>query len=93
MSASRVVSGLLYLGCLLFAVTDGDGRALFAVAAGVLVPVAMIWYPEEINDFTLGTWGDGPVIDRPTPPVFIAGFGWLLLLLVVVGGVKIRFFP
>ena len=54
MSASRVVSGLLYIGCVRFAVADGDGQELFAVAAGVLVPVVLIWFPEEVNDFTLG---------------------------------------
>jgi len=92
MSASRVFSGLLYLGCVLLAVVGGDGRELFAVVAGLLVPIVLIWFPEEVNDVTLGMWGDGPMIDRPTPPAIIAAFGWLLLLLAVVGGLKIRFF-
>ena len=92
MNASRLVSGLLYVGCLVFAVADGDGRELFGVFVGVLVPVVLIWFPEEVNDFTLGMLWDGSVIDRPTPPALIAGFGWVLLLLVVVAGVKVRFF-
>jgi len=92
MSASRIVSGLLYLGCVLFAAADRDGQELFAVAAGVLVPVVLIWFPEEVNDLTLGMWWDGPFIDRSTPPAFIAGFGWLLLVLVVIGGVTMRCF-
>jgi hypothetical protein len=47
----------------------------------ILVPsLVFIWFPEEVDDFTFGTWRDGYQIDVHTPPVLIAIAGWVLLL-------------
>jgi hypothetical protein len=48
----------------------------------VFVPVlALIWFPEQIDDLTYGTWFRGYQIDSHTPSGAIAALGWLLLLL------------
>jgi hypothetical protein len=48
----------------------------------VFVPVlALIWFPEQIDDLTYGTWFRGYQIDSHTPRGAIAALGWLLLLL------------
>ncbi|MBL9081817.1 MAG: hypothetical protein JNK76_08435 [Planctomycetales bacterium] len=45
----------------------------------LLLPLALIWFPEEFGSFT-GYIGHGRRIDAETPPVLISLLGWLLLL-------------
>lgn len=50
----------------------------------ICLPVlALIWFPEQIDDLTYGTWGKGYQIDSHTPGGVIAAFGWLILLLCI----------
>jgi hypothetical protein len=48
------------------------------VTAGMLLPLALIWFPESLGDLT--GWGTRAPIDRPSPPRFVAAAGWLFLL-------------
>ena len=48
------------------------------VAVGVLLPLALIWFPEFLGGLT--GWGMSAPIDRPSPPLLVAVLGWLLLL-------------
>ncbi len=57
-----------------------NGNEIFAVVVCLAVPVVMVWYPAEINEYTLGTFGEGGQIDKPTPPWMISTFGWVLLV-------------
>lgn len=45
--------------------------------------LAMIWFPEQIDDLTYGTWSRGYQVDSHTPSGAIAALGWLLLVLCV----------
>ena len=45
------------------------------------VPMILIWFPDEIDDMTFGTWSRGNQIDTHTPSFLIVGFGWTILLL------------
>ena len=47
----------------------------------VIPSLAFIWFPEQVDEYTFGTWRDGYQIDSHTPPVIIAIVGWVLLLL------------
>ena len=48
----------------------------------IVVPsLVFIWFPEQVDEYTFGTWRDGYQIDSHTPPVMIAIVGWVLLLL------------
>ena len=48
----------------------------------VAVPaLLLIWFSSDVDELTFGTWYQGYRIDSHTPPVFIAWFGWILLLL------------
>jgi hypothetical protein len=50
----------------------------------IVVPLlALIWFPEQIDDLTYGAWYRGYQIDTHTPSGAIAALGWLLLLLCV----------
>ncbi|HXY96703.1 MAG TPA: hypothetical protein VEH00_06975 [Steroidobacteraceae bacterium] len=55
-----------------------------AVVTLIVVPLlALIWFPEQIDDLTYGAWYRGYQIDTHTPGGAIAALGWLLLLLCV----------
>ncbi len=45
--------------------------------------LALIWFPEQIDDLTFGSWARGSQIDRHTPAPAIAAMGWVLLLLFI----------
>lgn len=52
------------------------------IATLVCWPIlALIWFPEQIDDLSFGAWTKGAQIDAHTPPVAIAAMGWLFLLL------------
>jgi hypothetical protein len=48
------------------------------VAAGTLLPLALIWFPELLGGLT--EWGLRAPINRPSPPKLVAAMGWLFLL-------------
>jgi hypothetical protein len=55
-----------------------------AVVTLIVVPLlALIWFPEQIDDLTYGAWYRGYQIDTHTPSGAIAALGWLLLLLCI----------
>ena len=45
----------------------------------LLLPLALIWFPEPLGDFT-GYVGRGGMIDTPTPAWMVAAAGWFLLV-------------
>jgi hypothetical protein len=47
-------------------------------ALGVLLPLALIWFPESFGDWT--GWGTRAPVHRPSAPQVVAGMGWLFLL-------------
>jgi len=58
----------------------------------IVVPVlALIWFPEQIDDLTYGTWYKGYQVDSHTPSGAIAALGWLILLLCVAALFFARF--
>ncbi len=76
---SRSLSLLVIAVSLWFAFPiDKGGWYVFLVLVPSLV---FIWFPEQVDEYTFGTWRDGHQIDAHTPPVMIAIAGWILLLL------------
>ena len=72
-------------------VVAGDYLRAWWVPSGVLlvslicVPLlALIWFPEQIDDLTYGAWYRGYQIDSHTPSGAIAVLGWFILLLCVI---------
>lgn len=80
MSVSRVLSAIMGATGLGFAVADFQGRLLFDYFLFTAIVLVLIWFPDSVNDYTIGMWIDGYKIENPTPPIMIAGFGWLALL-------------
>ncbi len=53
--------------------------AILGFIAFLLVPLAMIWFPEEIGSFT-GYAGRGGYVDTESPPILISVLGWFFLV-------------
>ena len=49
------------------------------VAAGALLPLALIWFPDKIGK-AKGYWYNHEYIDQESPPVLIAFAGWFFLV-------------
>lgn len=54
------------------------GSAALASGVSVVLPLALIWFPDEFGSY-IGGVGRGPAIDQESPDWAVAGFGWLLL--------------
>ena len=50
------------------------------VLLGVMPALVFIWFPEEVDEYTFGTWHEGYRIDSHTPPLLIAIAGWVILI-------------
>jgi hypothetical protein len=48
------------------------------VAAGTILPLALIWFPDFFGGLT--GWGTRARIDRPSPPGLVSFMGWFLLV-------------
>ncbi|MBI5635062.1 MAG: hypothetical protein HZA15_16455 [Nitrospirae bacterium] len=47
--------------------------------AVLLLPLALIWFPDELGSFT-GYVGRGSNIDTETPPILVSIAGWFFLV-------------
>jgi hypothetical protein len=50
------------------------------ILAAMLLPLACIWFPEVMGDYTQGH------VNRRSPPSFVWFLGWILLLLPMIVG-------
>lgn len=80
--ASRIVSGVIFVSGFAWAARHFTGDELMLCVIIMILPMAMIWYPREIDDLGKGGYGEGGASQ-----LVIAVFGWvcLLLFLVLVG--------
>jgi len=79
LSVSRLLSLVVVAAAYLRAWSIPSGAAVVTL---IVVPVlALIWFPEQIDDLTYGAWYRGYQVDSHTPSGAIAALGWLLLLL------------
>jgi len=79
----RLLSRALSLGVVaacLWRAWDAN-LGLWYVSFGVVPILALIWFPEVVDELTFGTWHGGYRIDAHTPSFLIALMGWILLFL------------
>ena len=82
---NRVLSGTLSAATLVNCVLHHlPGSVVFGLFLGFGGCLSLIWFPDDVNDLTMGSWTKGAQIDVPTPPLMIAGFGWLVLLAISI---------
>ncbi len=70
-------------------VVAGVGAAL-ACSLLLLAPLVLIWFAEELSEFTGWTGGMGPRVDRGSPEWAIAGIGWIALIAAPLGLLLLR---
>jgi hypothetical protein len=89
LSLSRVLSLLVVAAAYLRAWWIPSGFWIVTLVSGALL--ALIWFPEQIDDLTFGTWSGGYQVDSHTPGVAVAALGWIFLLLFVLAVFLARF--
>jgi len=78
--AGKIVAVVIALGYLVAIVIHEQAvTPIVPVAVVLLVPLGLIWFPEEIGGFT-GYVSRGASIDNETPPILVSLMGWLLLV-------------
>ena len=79
--ASKLVALLIAIGYVVAAIGQERelNRGVLAVALLTLVPLALIWFPEELGSY-IGYTGRGGDIDTESPPALVSFMGWLLLV-------------
>lgn len=74
-----VLVAVAYLVAAFTSATPGFGPRVFGF---LILPIACIWFSEELGEYT-GNWG-GQHIDQKSPGCMIAFLGWTILLLPIV---------
>jgi hypothetical protein len=74
----KILSLIIALIYLLIAISTGSWRAITACAILVL-PLALIWFPEDIGSFK-GYVGRGGNIDQKSAPIVASTMGWFFLV-------------
>ena len=78
--AGKIVAVVIALGYLVaIVIHEQTVTPIVPVAVVLLVPLGLIWFPEEIGGFT-GYVSRGASIDNETPPILVSLMGWLLLV-------------
>lgn len=87
MTWNRSLSGFLALLYLAFAFWAGGIGYAFRVLSFLALPMACIWYPDELGSVIGVRFGLSPglpTVTRTSPGCFVRLLGWALLLLVPV---------
>jgi hypothetical protein len=79
LSLSRVLSLLVAAAMYLRGWWIPSGFWIVTLVSGPIL--ALIWFPEQIDDLTFGAWYGGSQVDSHTPGVAVAALGWIFLLL------------
>jgi hypothetical protein len=88
LSLSRILSLLVVAAAYVRAVWFPSGFWIVTLVSGPIL--ALIWFPEQIDDLTYGAWYQGYQIDSHTPGAAIAALGWIFLLLFVLALFLVR---
>lgn len=79
LSTSRILS--LFVVAAAYLGSRGIPSGLWIVTLVSIPILALIWFPEQIDDLTFGSWYGGSQVDTHTPGIAVAALGWIFLLL------------
>jgi hypothetical protein len=79
LSLSRTLSLIVVAVTYVRAWSIPNGLWIVTLVCGPVL--TLIWFPEQIDDLTFGSWYRGNQIDSHTPGIAIAAMGWVFLLL------------
>ncbi len=78
-TVGRILSLLIAGVFAIFAIIDGGFAGLKGCIA-LLLPLALIWFPDEIGSATSYFAGHMMRVDAETPPILISVLGWFFLI-------------
>jgi hypothetical protein len=81
LSLSRTLSLIVVAVAYIGAWSIANGFWIVTLVSSPLL--VLIWFPQQIDDLTFGSWYRGYQIDTHTPGTAIAALGWVFLLLFV----------
>lgn len=78
----KILSLLVAIGYLVCAIIGEHGFTVdvFKCSIVLLLPLALIWFPDQMGDATGYLAGHMMRVDTPTPPILISIMGWLFLV-------------
>lgn len=79
MNTERSVSLILLVVYALFAWRSANVFAFLATLGVGCIPLALIWFPEQIGSYT-GWVGSLRTVNRESPASMVRVFGWILLI-------------
>lgn len=80
-TVAKLVATVIACGYVVAMIVEANG-ATVDVAKGSLVlllPMVLIWFPDEIGGFT-GYVGHGAHVDTETPSFLVSAAGWIFLV-------------
>ena len=86
MTISRLISLILCVLYLIFAIIGGGFKGFFYTTAFLILPMSCIWFPNEIGGYTGTSMGKG-YVNVQTPSCFILFIGWIFLLFPIFAGI------
>ena len=80
-TVAKLVATVIACGYVVAMIVEANGATPNVVkgSLGLLLPMALIWFPDAIGGFT-GYVGRGGRIDTETPPFLVSAAGWILLI-------------
>jgi len=85
LALSRLLSLVVVLGYVVGTGVVVGMQSALKVSAAMLLPLACIWFPEVMGEFTGGR------VNRGSPASFVWFFGWILVLLPIIVGTILWF--
>jgi len=79
---SRIISGVIALVYLVGAYASGGGETTFHVGLFLVLPLACIWFSEEMGNYAGMLMQGGPMTSSPA--WLVAALGWMLLFMPVI---------
>ena len=78
----RIASGALALAYILISLLLGDGYFVLKVLLFLILPLSVIWFPDDLGGLTGVTFGriGGPVVTGPSDGGILRFVGWIVLL-------------
>ena len=86
MTISRLLSLILCVLYLIFAAIGGGFKGFLYTTAFLLLPMACVWFPDEMGQYTGTSMGKG-YINTTTPSCFVTFIGWIFLLFPIFVGI------
>lgn len=86
--AGRPLSRTLSLALAVFYVVasarEGGAGDAVKTLSFCIVPLACVWFPDLMGDYTGNAFGGGAAITGKSPGIFVWVLGWLVLLIPII---------